>query len=89
MSGRVRRTPYVDELHHEGECVVLLDDTAVRLGGLAPLVLEQCASWRTLDELAGALVAAYGPPPSGEATEIVAAAVAELAEAGVVEWEAS
>lgn len=87
MSGRVRRTPFVDELHHEGECVVLLEDTAVRLGGLAPLVLDLCDEWRTVADLAHSLVEAYGPPPEGDVQVIVRDAVDALVGAGVVEWE--
>lgn len=87
MSGRVRRTPFVDELHHDGECVVLLEDTAVRLGGLAPLVLDLCDEWRTVSDLSTRLVEAYGPPPEGDVEVIVREAVDALVEAGVVERE--
>lgn len=87
MSRRVRRTPFVDELHHDGECVVLLEDTAVRLGGLAPLVLDLCDEWRTMFDLSRRLVEAYGPPPEGDVEVIVREAVDALVDAGVVEWE--
>lgn len=62
----------------DGEALVLRQESLYRLGALALEILQACRQPRTVAELSQILVAAFGAPPQGEATEAVEAVVDEL-----------
>jgi hypothetical protein len=81
----LRRLPYTDQLERGDEVLVLLADQAVRVGGLAPAILDICLEWCSIEELVRELELIFGAPPGGGALPLARAAVAELVEAGLVE----
>lgn len=62
---RVRRLPLTDRVDRDGESVVLVGHTVVRLSGLATVLLDGCAGWTDLDVLTDLVVTELGPPPDG------------------------
>jgi hypothetical protein len=83
----VRRVPTVDELRRDDERLVLVDDRAVLLVGLAPTILDLTADWSTLEDLTADLVRRFGEAPDGGADELVQIAVTDLAAEGLIEIE--
>lgn len=85
VAGPVYRTqPAHDELHRDGESLVLLDGEVKRVSPLGTLIRERARHGVTLTELAGALEEAFGLPPEGDITEVTAAAVNDLMGAGLL-----
>jgi hypothetical protein len=74
-----------DELHRDGESLVLLDGRVHRVSALGTLVRERASGPVTLEELAAALEAAFGPPPEGTVLDLTRQAVDTLLAAGLLE----
>ncbi len=84
---RTRRLPVADQLEREGEWLLLVDDRAVRVTGLAPVILGLTEDWRTLDELVAELVQVFGEAPGDDASALVRQALDELAAQDLLELE--
>jgi hypothetical protein len=82
---RARRLPVADWLEREGEWLVLVDDRAVRVTGLAPEILRSTEQWRSLGDLTRRLEQVFGRPPGGRAAALVRAALDDLASERLVE----
>lgn len=79
--------PPVDTLERDGERLVLVPGRAVRVLGIAPTVLDLVVDWVALPDLVAEVEDVLGPGPSGQATELVRAAVEQLALEGLVETD--
>ncbi len=84
---RARRAAVHDVFRHGDESVVMAGANVVRLSRLATYLVDHLSDWRTREELAIALVDHFGSPTDGQATDIVAATLAELATLEIVEVE--
>lgn len=85
---RVRRLPVTDRVDRDGESVVLVGHTVVRLSPLATLLLDRCGGWTDLGVLADQLVAELGPPPDGVVARQAAESAADaLAAQGLLEQD--
>ncbi|MGO0575922.1 hypothetical protein [Ornithinimicrobium panacihumi] len=73
-----------DELHHEGESLVLLDGEVKRISVLGTLLRELTHEPRTTEELVAGLVEAFGAPADGSAEEMTRQAVDTMVEAGLL-----
>ncbi|AXH96510.1 hypothetical protein [Ornithinimicrobium avium] len=83
---RVRAVLAHDELHHEGESLVLVDGQVHRVSALGTTIRRHAAvGVATLDELATALEDEFGTPPEGSAQELTRRAVETLVAAGLLE----
>lgn len=83
---RVRLLSVTDRVDRDGEAVVLVGHTVVRLSPLATRLLDLCAGWTDVGLLAEQLVAELGPPPDGaEAREVVESAAVALVALGLLE----
>ena len=80
--GQWTRTPWKDAVEYDDELVVMVDDRVQVLGGLGVLLWLELDEPRTEAELVAAVTAAWGEHP--EAAELVADALAVLAEQDVV-----
>jgi hypothetical protein len=80
--GSWTRTPWKDAVEYDDELVVMVEDRVQVLGGLGVLLWLELVEPRTEAELAAAVTAAWGEHP--QAAELVADALAVLAEQGVV-----
>lgn len=89
MSGtlRVRRLPVTDQLERDGEWLLLVDDRAVRVTGLAPVILGLTDDWLGLDALVVELERVFGDAPGDDATALVRQALDELAGQDLLELE--
>ncbi|MCU1479041.1 MAG: hypothetical protein JWQ64_3734, partial [Subtercola sp.] len=76
---------YLDAIR-DGDAMVVLNGTTVRvLGGIAPTIMEAAtASPRTLPQLVRTVVTVHGDPDDADAAELVAAAVDELKQIGLL-----
>ena len=84
---RARRRPVTDQLERDGEWLLLVEDRAVRVTGLAPVILAFTDDWRTLDELVGELERAFGEAPGDNAPGLVLQALDELAGQDLIELD--
>jgi hypothetical protein len=84
---RVRRLPVTDQLERDGEWLLLVDDRAVRVTGLAPVILGLTDDWLSLEALVGELERVFGDAPDDDATALVRQAVDELAGQDLLELE--
>lgn len=82
LDGRVRRTPWTDAVIVEGEALVLLGRTPVRLSGIGLTIWQAAVDQPTLDNLVEVVVDVHGPHP--EARAQVHEAVEHMVQAGVV-----
>ena len=80
-----RRVSGHDELHHDGESLVLIDGEVKRISALGTVLREVAREPHTLDELAAALAEEFGAPPEGDAVEVTRQALDVLVEAGLME----
>lgn len=80
--------PAHEELHHDGELLVLHDGRVTRVSALGAVVRERATAGATLAELVAALEAEFGTPPEGSAAELTAQAVDTLLTAGLLERRA-
>lgn len=81
----VRAVVAHDELHRDGESLVLVEGQVHRVSALGTFIRERAGGPVTLEELAQALETAFGPPPEGTALEQTRAAVEVLLAAGLLE----
>ena len=84
---RARRLPVADQLERDGEWLLLVEDRAVRVTGLGPVILAFAEDWRTLDELVAELELVFGGAPGDDAAGLVRRALDELAAEGLLELE--
>lgn len=77
-----------DVLEGDEGVLVLMDADLHRLSLLGGATLRACERPATLAEIEDALVAQFGPPPDGEASELARAAVAGLVELGLLAVDA-
>jgi hypothetical protein len=85
---RARRLPVADWPERDGEWLVLVDDRAVRVTGLAPEILRLTEHWRSVGDLTRRLEKAFGRPPGGSAEALVRAALDDLAAEQLLELSA-
>lgn len=83
--GRVRTVPAHDELHEEGESLVLLDGQVRRVSPLGTVIRAHASRGASVDELAGVLEETFGGPDEGTALELTRAAVETLLAEGLLE----
>ncbi|WP_141841698.1 PqqD family peptide modification chaperone [Humibacillus xanthopallidus] len=80
--------PVVDRLETEGGTVVMVESGAahriVRLSGLGVEVLAAVDGGTTLGALEAAMLERLGPPPDGDLSRAVQAAVKGLVDAGLL-----
>ncbi len=80
--------PVLDSLEGDDGAVLLMSSgdghRVVRLSLLGALVREQAGSGMPLGQLAAALTALVGPPPTGDPVEVLAGVVSELQGEGIV-----
>ena len=85
----VRVVPPRERLDRDGEAVVLVGTSVVRLSALAVLVLDTCSSAETtVDDLTTVLVGRFGLPGDGAGGDVAAATrevLRALAGEGLVE----
>ena len=84
---KTRRLPFLDEYVEDGESAVLIDERVMVLSPLATTILAAAdGGWVDVEEVAEALLAAFGPPPDGaDLLSTTESAVLELAAQGLVE----
>ena len=82
VTGRWTRMPWTDAVEYDDELVVMVGDRVQVLGGLGVVLWLELAGPRTDSELVTAVLAAWGEHP--QAAELVADALAVLAEQGLV-----
>lgn len=81
---RVRTVPAHDELHHDGESLVLLDGQVRRVSPLGTVIREHAVDGATVAELGALLEETFGAPEDGSAEELTRGAVDTLLEAGLL-----
>ena len=81
----VRTVVAHDELHRDGEALVLLDGRVHRVSPVGTLIRARARAGATVEELATVLEAELGPPGDGTTLELTRQAVQALLEAGLLE----
>lgn len=81
----VRTVPAHDELHRDGESLVLLDGQVRRVSMLGTLVRDRARDGLGVAELAEVLAEEFGPPPDGDTLATTAQVVATLLSVGLLE----
>lgn len=82
---RVRTVVAHDELHREGESLVLVDGQVQRVSALGTVVRESAREALTVAELAEVLEEEFGPPPQGGTLVTTLEVVATLLGVGLLE----
>lgn len=82
---RVRTVVAHDELHHDGESLVLVAGQVHRVSAVGTTIRARAGSGICLDALAEVLEEEFGTPPEGSATELTRRAVDALVAAGLLE----
>ena len=83
---RVRRLPVTDRVDRDGESLVLVGHTVVRLSALATVLVDRCEAWTGLDGLTDQVVAELGAPPGGtDPRQAVESAADALVAQGLLE----
>lgn len=80
-----RSVPAHDELHRDGESLVLIDGEVQRVSALGTLIRAQAVEPATVEGLAAVLEEEFGPPPEGTSVEVTQQAVDVLVETGLLE----
>lgn len=80
-----RSVPAHDELHRDGESLVLLDGQVQRVSALGTAIRRRAVATATLEELAAALEAEFGAPPAGDLLTLTRRAADDLVSAGLLE----
>ncbi|MFC6420456.1 hypothetical protein [Ornithinimicrobium tianjinense] len=80
-----RAVPAHDELHRDGESLVLVDGRVQRVSALGTAVRELAAQPVGEDVLARMLEERFGAPPTGDLLTLTRAALADLVRAGLLE----
>lgn len=82
----VRAVAAHDELHHEGESLVLVDGQVHRVSALGTTIRRAAADGpRSVEALTEVLEEEFGTPPEGSAHELTRRAVDALVAAGLLE----
>lgn len=81
---RVRTVPAHDELHRDGESLVLVDGQVQRVSLLGTMIRELADEGIGVEELAGVLEARFGAPADGSTLDLTRAAVRALVDAGLL-----
>lgn len=85
---RARRLPILDQVSEDGESVVLVGNSVVRLSALATALLADMSEWTESRVLAQSMSKVFGPPPPDTAAlDVVETAIRELAAQGLVEHD--
>lgn len=82
---RVRTVPAHDELHHEGESLVLVEGHVQRVSPLGTLIRATAVQGSTVAELAAVLEEAFGAPEGADALALTEDAVRTMLNAGLLE----
>lgn len=82
---RVRTVPAHDELHQDGESLVLLDGRLRRVSPVGTAIRGYAMDGADLDELARVLDELFGTPEHGDLAGLTRAAVAALLAEGLLE----
>lgn len=80
-----RAVPAHDELHRDGESLVLHDGRVQRVSALGTAIRSLTAAPLLLDDLARALAEEFGTPPEGDLVEVTREAAEALVRAGLLE----
>jgi hypothetical protein len=83
--GTIRRKPITDAIAVGDEALLMIADMPIRLSGLGRTIWDVCAVGATAAEVVAAAVATHGDHP--DADRLVAGAVQELCDAGVLAWD--
>ena len=83
----VRRIEPVDLLRIGDTTLLLYETRLVRLSPLGGAIYEMAVVCIDVDDLTRDLVKVFGPPPDSTPGEATWAAVGDLAEVGVLDWE--
>lgn len=81
---RVWTVPAHDELHRDGEALVLHDGQVRRISPLGTVIRERASAGASLEELTAELEERFGTPPGGDATTLTREAVTVLLDAGLL-----
>lgn len=73
-----------DAILTDGFVIVMAESTLHVLDGIAPVIWTACARGDDLEDIVAAVVAEFGAPPEGDATELVEQAIDQLITAGVL-----
>lgn len=80
-----RAVPAHDELHRDGESLVLHDGQVQRVSAVGTAIRALTTSPLALDDLAAALAGQFGAPPEGDVVEVTREAAETLVRAGLLE----
>ncbi len=83
-SGDPGRAEVIDAVAAGGRLAVLVGKDLLVLDGIGPLVWEKARRGVGLDAVTSAVVAAFGEPPTGDATALVASVIGELTSLGAL-----
>lgn len=84
---RVRAVAAHDELHEDGESLVLMDGQVRRVSMIGTTIRALAAEGISVRELAVALEQEFGVPPEGDVLDLTRRAVADLLDAGLLaDW---
>ena len=81
---RVRAVTAHDELHRDGESLVLVDGQVHRVSALGTLIRSRARGGASVEELAVALEEEFGRPTEGTTLHLTAGAVETLLEVGLL-----
>ncbi|HHU40146.1 MAG TPA: hypothetical protein GXZ45_12810 [Propionibacterium sp.] len=86
MTGSIRALPVVDRLERDGRTLLLLEHRVIELSPLALATYDAASEGVAgLEDLVAVLVAEFGAPPEGDASEGVRRVVDELVGLGLLE----
>jgi hypothetical protein len=85
---RARRLDIVDQVVEDGESVVLVGHTVVKLSPLATAILAELADWTEIETVSRAMIEIFGSPPEGtDATAAIEAAILDMAGQNLLEHD--
>lgn len=82
---QVRTVPAHDELHHQGESLVLLDGQVRRISPIGTVIRASAVHGATVEELASILEDRFGAPENGDVRELTRSAVHTMLDEGLLE----
>lgn len=84
IPARVWTVPAHDELHRDGEALVLHEGEVRRISPLGAVIRERASAGASLAELSAELEESLGAPPGGDAAALTREAVTVLLDAGLL-----
>ncbi|WP_300083931.1 hypothetical protein [Propioniciclava sp.] len=81
---RVKAQVPLDRLERDGRVVALYESHLVELGALGDAVVAAASDWIEESALADLLVAEFGAPTVGSASDVLETVLADLAAHGVI-----